>query len=118
MAGLIGLTACGRWLSNERVEVEFTLGPQVQAEGVSDVSIIVGGDRLSWPAVPPGETVTARFLPEPEHDPRVTLLYTARSAQRSWTGPRQPGPGYRMRLTLLSPSLIRHQSCRLPCTLD
>jgi hypothetical protein len=115
-------TLSGCDTSNQSVNVQVH-----NASGVawSAVTIVVGDDRLSWPALPAGDSIDARFMPSPEGRPELSLIYKTQASragepddQHHWAGPKQaPGQGYRIAIHVQPAGQISSRQCNKPCEL-
>jgi len=83
------------------------------------VSGFVGGDKLSWGAIPAGQRASVTLKPGPMDDRHLTLLYTMHGEKRRGEGP-QVGRGvaYRMAMQLEASGTVSYRHCLQPCRLD
>lgn len=116
---LIALSAgCGPW-RNDTVRATLSFVDADRAGQITDISLIVGGDRVSWANLAAGESKSATLLPGPQDDRQLTLLYTRGDARKSWEGPKFPaGTGYRIAVRIAADGSVTARHCALPCELD
>ncbi|RZL10915.1 MAG: hypothetical protein EOP40_04620 [Rubrivivax sp.] len=115
------LASCRAWQA-DRVEVSLAVSPGASAKALHRVSLIVGGERVSWPVVDVHDGVSATFAPEAGADRQVTLLFNHGSAQGprlSWEGPAAPSSaaGYRLSIAVDGAGVVHARHCQLPCQL-
>ena len=97
--------------------VEFS-GPQGGAR-LADLSLIVGGDKVGWPELAPGESKRANLLPGPRDDRQPILLYRQGEHKRVWEGPAMPaGAGYRIVIRIEADGTVSARHCLSPCSLE
>ena len=117
---LLGLAfqGCRAW-GNDVVKVRIIFPASAQNHQISDLSLIVGGDKYSWPSLSPGADRNVNLEPGPEDDRQLAFLYTFDGDKRSWDGPKfDAGTGYRMEITVDASGHVSSRHCILPCTLS
>lgn len=131
---LIGLTALltmgGIWWwlqSPSSVDVTLTIAEDAAVVGMRNIEVIVGGEKTGWDELKRGETVRARFQPDPQGAPELTLIYLLKPAEGAttsderhyWRGPAvRPGQGYDIKLLLDARGRVVETHCMRPCTLN
>lgn len=86
---------------------------------LTDLSLIVGGDRVGWPELAPGESKRANLLPGLRDDRQPILLYRQGDEKRVWEGPAMPaGAGYRIVIRIEADGTASARHCLSPCSLE
>lgn len=119
LAVATALASCRAWHA-DRVEVSLSVSRGPEARALHHVSLIVGGERVSWPVVSVGDTVSTTFVPEAGADRQVTLLFNHGAPQGerlSWEGPAVSSAvtGYRLSIEVDGVGVVHHRYCTLPC---
>lgn len=109
------LAGCGE-LDAVHARVEFAASSGTR---LTDLSLIVGGDKVSWPDLGPGESTNVTLLPGPRDDRQPILLYRQGGAKRVWEGPAMPaGAGYRIVIHVQGDGAVGARHCVSPCSLE
>lgn len=100
------------------VTIRVVAPASAQNHQITDLSLIVGSDKYSWPSLSSGSDRNVNLTPGPEDDRQLSFLYTFDGEKRSWEGPKfDKGTGYRMEITIDADGRIASRHCILPCTL-
>ena len=117
---LLGLAVlgCKVW-GNDVVNIRVIVPASAQNHQITDLSLIVGSDKYSWPDLSPGADRNVNLAPGPEDDRQLFFLYTFDGEKRSWEGPKfDVGTGYRMEITIDANGHVASRHCILPCSLS
>lgn len=113
----LALAACGlRDGPGVQVEVEFAGAPTQLP--LTDVSVIVGGDKFRWGDVPRQAPQRVTLAPGAQDDRQLTLMFRLDGAAKVWEGPKLPaGTAYKLRAVIGPDGSVSERHCLVPCTL-
>jgi hypothetical protein len=98
-----------------RVHARISIADDARAP-VSDLSVIVGGERFFRHRMRPGSTERVTLRTDPRAERGLTLLYTQDGERHAWDGPvPADNRGYRIRLTIEAAGQLSAALCALPC---
>lgn len=98
-----------------RVHARISIAEDARAP-VTDLSVIVGGERFFWHRMQPGSTERVTLRTDPRAERGLTVLYTQDGERHAWDGPvPADSRGYRIRLTIEGAGQLGAALCALPC---
>lgn len=99
------------------ISVAFVASPGPRK--LTDLSLIVGGEKFSRHYLAGGDKETVTLGPGPKADRQLTLLYSLDGRRNSWEGPAvAAGKGYAIDLEIDGQGVVRYRHCMRPCHLD
>ena len=112
------LAACNLF-DADRVGISVAFVAPPGARKLTDLSLIVGGEKFSRHYLAGGDTETVTLDPGPVADRQLTLLYTLDGRRNAWEGPVVAArKGYAIDLKIDSQGVVRYRWCMRPCRLD
>ena len=89
-------TGCGIW-GNNVVKVRVIFAAPGSDRQLTNLSVIAGSDKYSWPSLAAGSDRDINLVPGPDDDRQLSFIYTFDGQRRSWDGPKfEAGIGYRL----------------------
>ena len=102
-----------------RVAVGVAFVAPAGTRPVTDLSLIVGGEKFFRHRLDTGGRTAVTLDPGPSAERQLTVLYTLDGRRRVWEGPRvDAGKGYAIDLTIDRGAVVRWRDCLRPCRLD
>ena len=102
-----------------RVAVGVAFVAPAGARPLTDLSLIVGGEKFFRHRLDAGGRTAVTLDPGPSAERQLTVLYTLDGRRRVWEGPRvDAGKGYAIDLTIDAGAVVRWHECLRPCRLD
>src|SRR5713101_1535042 len=91
---------CRVW-GNDVVRIRVLFSPSSQDSHPTKLTVVVGGDKYSWDALPAGMVRSINLLPGPRDDGQVLFSYALDGRQRYWRGPKVDiGVGYEIEIRI------------------
>ncbi len=89
-----------------------------KTSALTEVTVVVGSDKFSWPRIEAGQTQAVRLRPGPQDPRQLSLLYRLGEQRLAWTSPDLPaGQGVRFVIAIDASGRVEHRHCALPCSL-
>ena len=102
-----------------RVAVGVAFVAPAGTRPVTDLSLIVGGEKFFRHRLDAGGRTAVTLDPGPSAERQLTVLYTLDGRRRVWEGPRvDAGKGYAIDLTIDRGAAVRWRACLRSCRLD
>ena len=113
----VACVGCGIW-GNNVVKVRVIFAAPGSDRQLTNLSVIAGSDKYSWPSLAAGSDRNINLVPGPDDDRQLSFIYTFDGQQRSWDGPKfEAGIGYRLEITIDAKGSVTSRHCILPCSL-
>lgn len=103
-----------------RIQVRVRFDSSHAAATVSNLTVIVGDDKYSWPGQAAGKTTSVTMQAAADSEREVTLLYDWGGERKVWQGPKLGfgAQAYRMFVRIDGNGRADGRWCAQPCRLD